>query len=132
MLYISGVFLILFLLSFSKFRLPQYVFWLIPPFCILAGNFIESHYDDLKNRRIHLLLFFLVILFLFGFYVYSKLSFSPLTLIYISVWIFLFLYLTDLFLVSLFSFVVGYSYIVSVAYPYLVSFHPQVRFIIRF
>lgn len=123
-LYLWG-FLILFLLSFSKFRLPQYVFWLIPPFCILAGNFIESHYDDLKNRRIHLLLFFLVILFLFGFYVYSKLSFSPLTLIYISVWIFLFLYLTDLFLVSLFSFVVGYSYIVSVAYPYLVSFQPS-------
>ncbi len=118
-------FLVLFLLSFSRFKLPQYVFWTIPAFSIIAGNLIDSNYEKLKNLRIHFVIIFFVIFFLTGFYLYSKLSVSKFVLFIFACFIFFFVLSKDLFLVSLFSFILAYSYIASVLYPYLISFQPS-------
>lgn len=120
------VFLILFLLSFSRFKLPQYVFWITPAASILAGNLIEKYYH---NKKISFSFYFTIstILILFFYiYFYSKLEIS-LFVLFISIIIIgiLFWWKANhpLFLTISITYIF-YSYIISVLYPYLISYQP--------
>ncbi len=121
------VFLVLVLLSFSKFRLPQYIFWLIPGAAILAGDWFVFSLDKKVLHSFYIIpTILLVFLILLPFYTGEPFKFLfYLTLFFVLILLFLF-YHTDTYamLYVLFSFGLFYSYVVSSLYPMLVSYQP--------
>lgn len=68
------LFLYLILISFSKYRLPQYVFWNIPAGVIFLSPYIHSLLTQERDRKIKILLFLpsylsIALIFIIPFYV---------------------------------------------------------------
>jgi hypothetical protein len=124
------VFLVLILLSFSKFRLPQYIFWLIPGAAILAGDWFVSSLDKKVLYSFYIIpTIVLILLVLLPFYTGESFKFLfYLTLFFVLILLFLF-YHKDSYamLYVLFSFALFYSYVVSSLYPMLISYQPASR-----
>jgi hypothetical protein len=45
------LFLFLFLISFSRFQLPQYIYWCLPPAAILGSGYLESLLNSIQERK---------------------------------------------------------------------------------
>ncbi|MFN3603529.1 MAG: ArnT family glycosyltransferase [Leptonema sp. (in: bacteria)] len=126
-LYLWG-FLVLFLLSFSRFQLPQYVFWVIPANCILAGHLIESYFTQIQNSKIRYLHFFVLLFALFsllGIHFYGNFELSFFVFLIAIIAFILSIMYPNFLNFSYASFFVIYSYVVSVLYPFLISFQPS-------
>lgn len=124
------VFLVLFLLSFSKFRLPQYIFWLIPGACIIGANWLEEYLDDppkfLQFSYFVITGFILILLIFFPFYTgekYHLLFYMALLITLIILYYFVNTLQYEL-LFTFISFLLFYVYIVSSLYPLLIKYQP--------
>ncbi|GIX42516.1 MAG: dolichyl-phosphate-mannose--protein mannosyltransferase [Leptospiraceae bacterium] len=124
------VFFILILLSFSKFRLPQYIFWLVPGACIVAGNWLEEYLSK-KNKTIinsfYFIPTFLFILLLYlPFYTGEQFTFLFYIYLFLILLILFFFYKTfDYSLIyTFFAFLLFYCYIISSLYPMLIKYQP--------
>jgi hypothetical protein len=88
------VFLYMFLISFSKYQLPQYVYWAIPAGCIYLADFIGlPDWQDSKKRKIILAIPMIIVLFailIIPFYVIDVgLMYLALPGIYLSMYFFI-------------------------------------------
>jgi len=122
------VFLVLILLSFSKFRLPQYIFWLVPGYCIIAGNWLEDYLKIKKVKYSFYILptIILIILLILPFYTGENFNilFYLLLLMVIMI-LFLFYQNFEYSVIYTFlSFGLLYCYIVSSLYPLLIKYQP--------
>ncbi len=129
-------FLALILLSFSKFRLPQYIFWVIPPSVILISKWIIDYLNlrpELIKKSLLIQTLFLSTLFIL-FVIYSELFFTYGILVLFCFSLLLFFLRKELVLsLPLISVLLFYFYIITVVYPFLIHYQPafQIRELLK-
>ncbi|MDW7976643.1 MAG: glycosyltransferase family 39 protein [Leptospiraceae bacterium] len=120
-------FLILFLLSFSKFRLPQYVFWLVPPASILSAHWFVESIHSKKHHSFWVVPFFLIV-FLVYFRFFSEIEFHIVFSIFLLISIVILIYFHQVYSLGIrFTFItvlLVYVYGITSIYPFLVEYQP--------
>lgn len=126
------VFLTLFFLSFSKFRLPQYLFWLVPGASLIAAYWYEE--NDEKNAFLFYStsLLFLVFLVALPFFTgeFYKVTFFAVLVFLVMAFLGFRLFRIDrdrVILYSLSSTALFYLYVVTSLYPMLIQYQPAGR-----
>ena len=121
-------FLFLGLISFSRYQLPQYIFWLLPAAAIFTSGVVEQYICQHENSYIFLTPYIASIVFLivFPFTVIQINWVPPVLLVFISL-LFLLKRQKPILLISIFATAIIYFSIEISFFPFLLSYQPSSR-----
>lgn len=118
-------FLFLGLISFSRYQLPQYIYWLLPAAAIFTSGVVEKYIENNQKNYLFLLPYLATIVFLL-LTPFSVIEFkwTPLILLFIISFTFLLKNYRPTLLLSIFATVLIYFNIECSLYPFLLSYQP--------
>lgn len=121
-------FLFLGLISFSRYQLPQYIYWLLPAAAIFTSGVVEQYICQHEKSYIFLTPYIASIVFLivFPFTVIQINWVPPVLLVFISL-LFLLKRQKPILLLSIFATAIIYFSIEISFFPFLLSYQPSSR-----
>jgi 4-amino-4-deoxy-L-arabinose transferase-like glycosyltransferase len=125
------LFLYLFLISFSKYRMPQYSFWNIPSAVIFIAPYLNSIIENKKINRNTILLFFpslMSVLFIILIPIYIiNISYTYILIIIIYLLLLIILMKYEKYILSLVFLPLGCAFIMTsiLIYPEMVKYQPS-------
>ena len=123
------VFVTLFLISFSRYQRPQYIYWIIPAGALYTAKIVDSWFDESPGFYVWIVPG-LAILFIIAYPFYSM-GIGPVYFAIVCAAVILFFLLRKSYpqqiLATLLSGATVYGIVIAYAYPELLKFQPSAR-----